>query len=120
MKITKALLKRLNACSGARRLVDRLLPANINTDPDQNIELALKLIALYKHTASCVMKNCTECRRVLMVDLRWLASMVNTARDADACAIEAMYFDGESNKAGVDDLLLVIQMLAVIADVRRQ
>lgn len=113
MKITKDLLIQHRACSKALRFVKNLLPVSISPDPEENIDLAIKLIAIYEHKSTCETKDCLSCCRNLLQDLEWLTCNINEPGYMDVLALKDMCHTGfgASNK-----LLLVMQMLAIIAD----
>lgn len=46
VKITRRMLTRLHACPRGTRKVEKLLPAEISTDPEQNYKLAIELVEL--------------------------------------------------------------------------
>lgn len=112
MKITKTMLLKLDACNGARRIVQKALPFSFYTDPEKNNDLAIKLVNLYRNTSSCSMKGCTTCHRDLIQDLRWIANRVNQVRADDIYELQLVRnsdFDHEP--------MLAAQAMAMIADV---
>lgn len=112
MKITKALLIKVNACGEAQRVVAKALPFEFNTDPEKNIDLALKLILCYRDTPSCQRPGCVRCHRNLMDDLHWFASQVNVQRVSDSYTLFCIPTTDGLNH----EIMLVAQNMAMIAD----
>lgn len=64
--VTEKMLRLLEPCRAALEVVLPLLPVQISTEPQDNLEIAERLVALYR----------VSWRRNLMADLRWFIQEV--------------------------------------------
>lgn len=114
---TKDMLRSTMACLGAVKVVEPILPAQINTEPETNLEIAIKLVEQYTNTPGCNVPNCNMCRRSLMSDLRWFLDVVIPRNDRESDAVNALYQRTFRIEERGGDVKVVAEVIALIAKI---
>lgn len=112
--ITMTKLANAGACYAAREALKhhKLLPATLSTDPDDNLDLAFKLVTLRAYPNYPA--NAATCSRWLP----WFAQNMGS-EDANQCQYlhSGCFFEERAGSScGENDPTVVAQMLAMIAD----